>query len=86
VNDWWSDVEADLLRCLDGRDAVAPADVAARLGVSEDAAVSLLAMLAREGRVKICLVSGASGTAGDGGRRARAAGSRAGGRARRAPP
>jgi hypothetical protein len=57
MSEWWADVENDVLRCFDGREAVAPADVAARLGLSEEAAVSLLAMLAREGRVTIRLVS-----------------------------
>ena len=57
MDDWWNDVEEDVLRCLDRRKRTAPADVAKRLGMSEEAAVSLLAMLAREGRVKICLVS-----------------------------
>jgi hypothetical protein len=63
MDDWWSDVEKDVLGCLDGRGAVAPAEVAACLGVSEDATISLLAMLAREGRVKICLVSRAGSSA-----------------------
>lgn len=50
-----------MLRCLDGRDAITPADIARNLGVSEDATISLLAMLARDGRVKICLVSRGTG-------------------------
>jgi len=63
MDDWWSDVEKDVLGCLDGPEAIAPADIAKRLGVSEDATISLLAMLAREGRVKICLVSRAGSSA-----------------------
>jgi Mn-dependent DtxR family transcriptional regulator len=57
MDDWWTDVEEDVLRCFDGRGAIPPAEIAVRLGVSEAAATSLLAILAREGRVKICLVS-----------------------------
>jgi hypothetical protein len=57
TSDWWRDVEDEILRCFDGREAIPPADIARSLGVSEEATISLLTMLAREGRVKICLVS-----------------------------
>jgi hypothetical protein len=60
TDDWWTDVEDDVLRCFDGHRAIAPAEIAARLGVSEDAASSLLAILVREGRVKICSVTRAT--------------------------
>jgi hypothetical protein len=83
---WWTEFEEDVLGCFDGGQAVPPADIAARLGVSEEAAISLLAMLAREGRVKIRLVSRVSERGEDGGRPARAGGSPAAGPARRARP
>jgi hypothetical protein len=57
MDEWWKDVEDDVLRCFDGRGAIPPAEIAARLGVSEASATSLLAIMAREGKVKICLVS-----------------------------
>ena len=56
MDDWWNDVEDAVLRCLDGRAPIAPVEIATRLGVSEDTAISLVSMLAREGRLEICSV------------------------------
>lgn len=55
-DDWWADIEHDLLGCF-GPDGVTSIDtVARRLGIPESAAVSLLAMLAWEGKVHIRVV------------------------------
>lgn len=56
TSDWWTDVERDVLTVMRGNGPMEPCDVAKRLGVSEDAATSLLSMLAREGKVRIRLV------------------------------
>ncbi|MBI4269220.1 MAG: hypothetical protein HY615_02720 [Candidatus Rokubacteria bacterium] len=56
MDDWWADLEGDVLACLRATGATPPAEVGRRLGVSESAAASLLAMLAREGKVRIALV------------------------------
>lgn len=56
MEDWWGDVEREVLQCLGGRQAVPVGDVARRLGISELAAASLLALLAGEGKVRICAV------------------------------
>jgi len=56
-NEWWSDVENDVLRCLEGRDTVPPVEIAKKLGMSEAAATSLLSIMASEGKVRICAVS-----------------------------
>jgi DNA-binding Lrp family transcriptional regulator len=53
MDDWWNDVERDILDCLQGRGATPVEEVARRLAVSETAAASLLALLAREGKVRI---------------------------------
>jgi hypothetical protein len=53
---WWSALDAQILRALDGGRPAAPAEIGRRLGISEAAAISCLAMLAAEGRVRICLV------------------------------
>jgi predicted ArsR family transcriptional regulator len=58
VDDWWTDVEDDVLRCFDGRGAIPPSEIAAKLGISEAAVTSLLVMMAQEGKVRIRLVSG----------------------------
>jgi hypothetical protein len=59
-------VEDDVLRCFDGRGAIPPAEIAASLGVSETSATSLLAIMAQEGKVKICLVSLSHGESSEG--------------------
>jgi uncharacterized membrane protein YecN with MAPEG domain len=56
VNEWWSDLDDDLLTTLGAGGAMTPAELGLRLGISESAIASLLAMLATEGRVRICLV------------------------------
>ena len=54
---WWSEIDHAILRCLyEAGGAMAPADIGRRLGMSEAAARSALAMLAHEGKVRICQV------------------------------
>jgi hypothetical protein len=56
MESWWSEVENDLLQCLrDGRPK-APDEIGRHVGLSEAATSSLLAMLVRDGKVRICLV------------------------------
>jgi DNA-binding CsgD family transcriptional regulator len=50
---FWDEIDNELLACLAARGSMSPAEIGRRLGVSEDAVVSLLTMLAREGRVRI---------------------------------
>jgi Winged helix-turn-helix DNA-binding len=57
--DWWGTVDADTLRCLSENGPMTPAELGKRLGISEDGATSLVSHLAREGRVRICLVESA---------------------------
>ena len=59
---WWEDVEREVLACLGSQGPTAPAVLARRLRMSEDSVVSLLAALAREGRIRICLVDRAPET------------------------
>jgi DNA-binding Lrp family transcriptional regulator len=54
--EWWDDIEQEILGCLEGQGPTAPAAIARRLRMSETSATSLLAALAREGKVRICLV------------------------------
>lgn len=53
---WW-EVDREILECLASHGAMTPAELSRRLGLSEGEATSLVAMLAREGRVRICQVS-----------------------------
>ena len=57
--DWWGTLDADTLRCLTENGPMTPADLGKRLGISEDGATSLVSHLAREGKVRICLVASA---------------------------
>ena len=53
VEHLWTEIDEAVLRCL--ADGVAgPAEIGEQLGISEAAAVSVLAMLAAEGKVRIC--------------------------------
>jgi DNA-binding transcriptional regulator LsrR (DeoR family) len=55
MNDPWNDLDHDILDTLE-HGAMAPVEIGARLGISERAAESLLAMLAAEGKIRIRLV------------------------------
>jgi DNA-binding CsgD family transcriptional regulator len=58
--DWWSAVDGQMLRCLSEHGPMSPAELGKQLGISEDGAASLVAHLAREGKVRICLVASAA--------------------------
>lgn len=52
--DFWSELDGDVLRCLEEEHgAMAPAELGRRLGMSERAVCSILAMLAATGQVRI---------------------------------
>ena len=55
--DWWSTVDAETLRCLAEHGPMAPDELGKRLGMSEEAATSLVAQLVREGKARVCLVA-----------------------------
>ncbi len=54
---WWDELDDAVVACLEGCESMEPAEIARRLGIPETAVVSLLGMLAREGRVGICRVA-----------------------------
>jgi hypothetical protein len=56
---WWGDLDTAVLHCV-AEGAMDPAEIGRRLGISTDAATSLLMLLAREGKVRIRLVGGPS--------------------------
>jgi DNA-binding CsgD family transcriptional regulator len=56
--DFWGELDDDVLRCLsETRGGLSPAEIGARIGISEDAAQSIVMMLAHEGKVRICSVA-----------------------------
>jgi len=50
---WWRSIDDAILDCLKDHGAVTVEQVARELGLSDGAATAFLAMLAREGRVRI---------------------------------
>ena len=55
--DFWSELDADVLRCLAERQGeMTPAEIGHALGMSERAVCSILGMLVEAGRVRICSV------------------------------
>jgi hypothetical protein len=60
MTDWWAELENELLTCVEEIGLATPAEVGRRLGFSETSAASLLAILVREGKVRMCLVQAAS--------------------------
>jgi DNA-binding transcriptional regulator LsrR (DeoR family) len=54
--EWWTDLDAEILAHLEPNRAMQPAELGAKLGMSEAAVNSLLALLACEGKVQIRLV------------------------------
>jgi DNA-binding IclR family transcriptional regulator len=52
--DFWSELDDDVLRCLAEQvGEMTPSELGARLGMSESAVCSVLAMLAETGKVRI---------------------------------
>ena len=52
--DFWSELDSDVLRCLeDEHGPMEPAELGRRLGMSEPAVCSILAMLVATGKVRI---------------------------------
>lgn len=60
MDDWWAELDGEVLGWLAALSPIAPAEIGLRLGISERAATSLLAMLAVQGKVRICLVEAVS--------------------------
>jgi DNA-binding Lrp family transcriptional regulator len=56
MSEFWDDLDNDVLGCLAARGEMTPAEIGRRLALSEDAVVSVVTMLAREGKVRIGLV------------------------------
>jgi DNA-binding Lrp family transcriptional regulator len=63
VDRWWSDIDDAVLACLSETGGASPAEIGRRLGMSEEAAASLVSMLAQEGRVRISRVEAMQGVA-----------------------
>jgi hypothetical protein len=56
MDDWWNEIDGEILSILAAAGPVAPAEVARRLGVPESSATSLIWGLVCAGKVRICRV------------------------------
>ncbi len=56
TDDWWAEIDGEILDCLRAGGPMSPAAIGCRIGVSEASATSILSMLARQGQVRVCLV------------------------------
>ncbi len=56
MSEFWDEIDDELLASLAARGSMTPAEIGRRMALSEDAVVSLVAMLAREGKVRIGVV------------------------------
>jgi hypothetical protein len=56
TEDWWTDIDGEILSCLAKHDTMTPAEIGSALGISEGEVVAFLAILAPEGKITICQV------------------------------
>jgi DNA-binding Lrp family transcriptional regulator len=56
MDGWWTEIDDQVRTCLERHGAMAPAEIARQLGLSEGAVISLLSMLAQEGKLRIARV------------------------------
>jgi hypothetical protein len=62
MDNWWADLDNEILSLVNSHHVIACADVARELRISEDAAASLLAMLARESKIRLELSARRAGS------------------------
>jgi DNA-binding Lrp family transcriptional regulator len=56
MDDWWDEIDSAVMSCLRSRGPMAPSEIGRALGMSEAAAASVVTALAKQGKVRICLV------------------------------
>ena len=56
MDGWWNEIDDQVQACLERHGAMAPAEIARQLGLSEGAVASVLSMLAQEGKLHITRV------------------------------
>ena len=56
MDGWWTEIDGQVRDCLERHGALAPADIARLLGLSEGATTSVLSLLAQEGKLRIARV------------------------------
>lgn len=56
MDGWWTEIDDQVRAILERHGAMAPAELARQLNLSEGAVVSVLSMLAQEGKLRIARV------------------------------
>ena len=56
MEDWWSELDGEILSTLIGSGPLEPAEIARRSRMPEASAASLIAGLVTAGKVRVCLV------------------------------
>jgi hypothetical protein len=56
MDGWWTEIDEQVRACLERHGAMAPAEIARQLGLSEGAVASVLTLLAQEGKLRIARV------------------------------
>ena len=56
MDGWWNEIDDQVRGCLERHGAMAPAEIARQLGLSEGAVASVLSLLAQEGKLRIARV------------------------------
>ncbi|HTY80750.1 MAG TPA: winged helix-turn-helix domain-containing protein [Candidatus Bathyarchaeia archaeon] len=54
--DWWGATDGEILDCLRERGTLSLDELCEKLGLTEGTATAFVAMLAREGRLRICQI------------------------------
>jgi len=54
--DWWADIDGEIMGCLRDHGAMSLLEIGQRLGISEGEASAFVAMLVREGKLRVCRV------------------------------
>lgn len=56
MDGWWTEIDDQVRACLRRHGAMAPAELARQLGLSEGAVISVLSLLVQEGKLRIARV------------------------------
>jgi predicted ArsR family transcriptional regulator len=56
MDGWWSEIDDQVQTCLKRHGTMTPAELAGELGLSEGATISVLSLLAQEGKLRIASV------------------------------
>lgn len=56
MDGWWTEIDDQVQASLERQGAMAPAELARQLGLSEGAVISVLSLLAQEGKLRIARV------------------------------